>query len=72
MATVAHPIVNTVRHEHTIGPTGNIMIEGVKRLRAAHAPGPKELTQMLLRFGVNGKVGMARCFVLEAVALNQS
>src|SRR5262245_20239896 len=65
MPTVAHPIINTVRNEHSVGPTGKIMIEGVKRLRAAHATGPKELTQMLFRFGINRKIGMASGFVLS-------
>src|SRR5215813_15521898 len=65
MPTVAHPIVNTVWNEHAVGPAGKIMIEGVKRLRAAHATGPKELAQMLFRFGVDRKIGIASCFVLS-------
>src|SRR5438128_2739762 len=52
MPTVAHPIVNTVRNAHAVGPTGTIMIEGMKRLSPAHSTGPQELAQMLLRFGV--------------------
>jgi hypothetical protein len=65
LPTVAHPIVNTVRNEHAVGPTGKIMIEGVKRLSAAHSTGPQELTQMRFRFGVNRKIGMTSCFVLS-------
>jgi len=33
------------------------MIEGAKRLAAADAPGPKQLAEVLLRFGVNRKIG---------------
>jgi hypothetical protein len=65
MPTVAHPIVNTVWNEHAVGPAGKIMIEGVKRLSAAHSTGPKEFAQMLFRFGVNRKIGIASCFVLR-------
>src|SRR2546425_6092440 len=63
--TVAHPIVNTVRNEHAVGPTGKIMIEGMKRLSTTHSTGPKELTQMLFRFGVNRKTGITSYFVLS-------
>ena len=65
MPTVAHPIVHTVWNEHAVGPAGKIMIAGVKRLRAAHSTGPKELAQMLFRVGVNRKIGIASCFVLS-------
>jgi hypothetical protein len=41
------------------------MIAGVKRLRAAHSTGPKELAQRLFRFGVNRKRGLASGFVLS-------
>jgi len=60
-----------MRNQHAVGPTGNIMIEGAKRLRAAHSTGPKKLPQMLLRFGVNRKKGMAGCLVCEAVASSE-
>src|SRR3989442_15703815 len=63
--TVAYPIVNTVRNEHAIGPTGKIMIEGTKGLRTAHATGPKQLAQMLFRFGVNRKIGIPSSFIFR-------
>ena len=65
MPTVAHPIVNAVRNQHAVGPAGKIMIEGMKRLCAAHAPGPKQLAQVFFRFGVNRKIGIASCLVLS-------
>ena len=39
LPTVADSIVNTVRNQHAVGPTGTIMLEGAKRLAAADAPG---------------------------------
>src|SRR5438552_18917349 len=49
MPPVTHPIVNPVRNQHAVGPAGKIMIEGMKRLCAAHAPGPKQLAQVFFR-----------------------
>ena len=40
------------------------MIEGVKGVRAAHPTGPKQLAQMLFRFGVNREIGIAGGLVL--------
>src|SRR3989442_12475003 len=65
MPTVAHPIVNAVRNQHAVGPAGKIMIEGVKRLRAADSTGPKKFAEMLFRFGVNRKRGIAGFFVFR-------
>src|SRR6266446_6653502 len=65
MPPVAHPIVNTVRNQHAVGPAGKIMIEGVKRLCATHATGPKQLPQMFFGFGVNRKIGIAGGLVLR-------
>ena len=64
MPPVAHPIVNTVRNQHAVSPTGKVMIEGVEGVRAAHATGPKQLAQMLFRFGVNREIGIAGGLVL--------
>ena len=53
MPAVADPIVNAVRNQHPLGPAGKIMIERVKRLATAAAPGPKQLAEVLFRFRVN-------------------
>src|SRR2546422_2957611 len=63
MPAVAHPIVKAVRNQHAVSPAGEIMIEGVKRLRAADSTGPKQLAEMLFRFSVNRKIGIAGFFV---------
>ena len=52
MPAVADPIVNAVRNQHPLGPAGKIMIERVKRLATAAAPGPKQLAEVLFRFRV--------------------
>src|SRR5688572_31394812 len=63
MPSVAHSIVNAVRNQHAVSPTGKVMIEGMKGMCAAHTTGPKQLAQMLFRFGVNGEIGIASGFI---------
>jgi hypothetical protein len=65
MSTVAHPIVNAGRNHHAGGPAGQIMIKGLKRMRAAHSTGPKQLAQMLFRFGVYRTIGIAGGLILS-------
>ena len=53
MAAVANQIKDAMRNDHTIGPTGKIMVEGFERLAASDAAFAKQLSEKLLRFGIH-------------------
>jgi hypothetical protein len=59
VATVACQIVNAMRDERAVCPTGKVMIERLERLARADSSSSKEFSHSLLRFGVHRKARIA-------------
>ena len=55
VAQVASHIINSVRDDHTGGPTGEVVIEGWKRLLSPHAARAVQLSEVLFGLGIHGK-----------------
>ena len=64
VAAVAGNVVNAVRDDHAGGPTGEVVVEGLKCPLRPHAALAKELAEMLLGLGIDGEYGVSRSGVL--------
>ena len=61
--TVSDRIVDAVRNDHAVSPTGKVVIECLERLIAANSASTVKLAQMFFGLGVHGKVRVAQNFV---------
>ena len=57
--SIASPVVDAVRDDHAVCPTGKVMIERLERLATADSSGSKEFSHSVLRFGVHRKTRIA-------------
>ncbi len=59
MPSVANQIVDAVRNDHPIGPTGKVMVKSLKCTPRPHTTFAVQLAQELFRFRIDGEHGVA-------------